>query len=527
MLRYFCISLLLCISLSQVKAQPFTPDKYGYVADKKFHKLIKERGYQLVTKFHKIDSWHEELYANVYFNGEWKYINTSGELFDKSDFQKKHYKAELYNESSDNDDYDLVPEPAPVQESPPVSLPKVANPYSDYSTKSVKGKYGTVNWKTQKVGLPYIYDRISSVSPGIVVIVKDRKYGLAYRSGEIIVAPTYDKINSYNRYYGHNENDPLLIVMDKGKYGVIDTAGKTTVPVIYDMLVKCYECGNDLLKVKLDNKWGVISEGNKQIIPIAYGDVLTNLKTKGIMQVRTIASIKFGLVDTLGKFLLDTVQDFIGVEKKWGHKEGYILYGKDNLFGAIDLKGNPFLPQIYTSISERTDGVFWVQQNKMYGLVDGKGKEMVPVKYLEIVTYIKDGFIIAKDANENYGVLSFDNKELISFSYEELSVYSDQKFFFKKKGKYGIMNKKGKVLKKFKYQKMMNVKDFFLVREEGLEGIIDENENILLPIEFNDISHPTDLFYHGYCKVRKFGTDSYLYADRYGNVTQVVFRNRK
>lgn len=498
-LLIFLLSVTYTLS-NHILAQPFTPDKYGYVKDPKFHKLIKEKGYELVADFHKVESGNDSLYANAYINGEWKYINVNGELkTDKFNYQKRSEREYLTRDYSGADIDDMAPPMPRIEES---------EPYSEYQiTKPGGKKWGTVHSLTQKQGLPYIYDRVSFFSSTIAIIQKDKKFGLAYCNGEIIVSPKYESI--WALFGWVIKPQVLLTVRNNNKYGVIDTTGKIIIPIIYDRLNKLFNYDNGLIAVSLNNKWGLLNSNNKQILPTNYSAI--NRLVNNVIRVKTATTKKYGLIDSMGNFILDTVQDII--EKK--RYRTHIIYRKGNLVGLLTHNGKPFLPQVYDKIEHQDQGFIVVRKAKKYGVVNSKGKVIIPTVYKVVYPNVEKGTIMAMDTLGKWGYIDFENKIVIKLVYDELARFDAAKYFFKRDGQYGIMNTKEKVLKKFKYKTMRKEGDFFVVTENRLKGIVDVEGNILLPIKYHYIRDAHDLYQHGYCKVRING--KYYGVDRYGN----------
>lgn len=496
---YLLIVSLFVVSAfqNQLVAQPFTPDKYGYVKDPKFHKLIKEKGYELVADFHKVESGNDSLYASVYINGTWKYINVYGDLKTTPfDYQKDREEMELY--SRDYSDSELFDDPMPVRNT---------EPYSEYSiTKPAGKKWGTVNSKTKKQGLPYIYDRITYFSPTIAIIQKDEKYGLAYCTGKIIISPKYQGLRSISYVI---KNKDFLVVKQNNKYGIIDPTGKITTPIIYDKLYTCNGCGNSLVNVSLNNKWGLINPTSKIVLPINYSEVKP--LSKNAIRIKIISTRKYGLIDNKGKFILDTTQDRIDIKKH----APYITYRKDGVEGLLTNQGKPLVPPIYNSIEYFKKGFAQVTKGPLRGLINKVGREVIPTHYKVLYIDPRKGQIMAMDSLNKWGYIDFRNRVKIKFEYEQIEHISHDEYFFRRDGNYGLMTSKEVVFKKFKYKNMYKIGAFYVVKENKLSGIIDENENILLPIKYRYIKDAHDFYQHGYCKVRI--NDKYYGVDRYGN----------
>lgn len=501
--RIVLLLLLWCVAHT-LYSQPFSPDKHGYVKDPKFHKLIKEKGYELVANFHKVESGNDSLYASVYIDGEWKYINVYGELkLDKFDYQKRDEENNWYSKEYSGSNI--------FEEQ--VEMPRIesSTPSSNYSiTKPSGKKWGTVHNETKEQGLPYIYDKIIHHNYTTAIIAKDNRYGLALYSGKIILEPTYERISTLTP---STDSKKLLLVKQNNKYGILDTTGEIITPIIYDGLYVCNYCGVNIFKISKGNKWGLLSSENQVILPTNYRNIEPIYNN--VIRIQTFATNKYGLVDSEGKFIIDTTQDRIEKVKYYKDYVSHIKYRKDGLEGLLTNKGKPFVPQVYNHIESFQKGYAQVVKNAHRGLINKAGKEIIPPHYKVLYIDSKTGLIMAMDSLDKWGYINFKNKVKIKFVYDELQHIGKAEYFFKRDGEYGLMTSKEVVFKKFKYKKMRKIGAFYVVEENNLSGIIDENENILLPIKYRYIKDAHDFYQHGYCKVRIDG--QYYGVDRYGN----------
>lgn len=99
-------------------------------------------------------------------------------------------------------------------------------------------------------------------------------------------------------------------------------------------------------------------------------------------------------------------------------EDGMIIVKKNNYYGVIDLKGNIIVDcDKYTYMDDFSNGMALVTVNDKYGFIDTKGKLVIPLEY-----------------DDPYGGPDVFSK-------------TDDVAWVKKDGKWGIVNKKGEVVK--------------------------------------------------------------------------------
>lgn len=206
----------------------------------------------------------------------------------------------------------------------------------------------------------------------------------------------------------------------------------------------------------------------------------------------------------------------------------FMIAKKDKKYGVIDrlnrevlaFEYNKIAP-IYINYSEKkTTGYLYIEKGKLKGIIDGKGKIIVPVIYPYLQTMKNDGYIVGT-AEGTYGILSVDGKEMHPVTLEgEAAPGIGNSFIFKKNGKYGTIDPKGKTVIPFKYEAMKfntsydgKTGNLYVVKLNGKVGAINKQEKVIVPFEYDDI-RPT--LYKQMLSVKK-GT-KYGILDRKGKV---------
>lgn len=504
-IQFLLILFCCCFSIA-VTAQPFVADKYGYVKDTAFHKLIKERDYKIVGAF---DSMYSNYVAQVYYMNEWRYIDNYGNLI--AEIEEEDDYGDFYPEVRE---INIGDEGFDVVAVPPDERGASRKDNDEYEVVFVNGKSGTKHKKTGKTGLKPIYDIFTLYGNGLIGLRKDGKHGMAYSNGKVFIEPIHDEvIRIYS--YGVYQNSAFRIKKE-GKFGLVDSLGKVLFKTEYQMIANAYDCNTGKqqpLLVKKDDKWKLVSITNVQLAPGEYADIKPLII--GLIKF-THPNNKVGLLNCKGEVLLDS-QDKI----TYDYYEGLITFEKNRLIGKMKPDGSIKVKQRFESIYDLGDGYTRVMQNGKYGLINKNEEFIVPPMY-DGVDVIKSWGLIAVEERKTqpvlhskHGLLDMKGKVVINVLYDALDKVSDSVLYFEKDNKFGLMGWDEKVIKYFEYDRVHRVGHYYTVSKNYREGIIDVDGNVLLPVKYDYVKDGYDFYRRGYCRV-KLNRQYYL-VDRYGN----------
>jgi len=308
--------------------------------------------------------------------------------------------------------------------------------------KNMEGKYG-ISSLENKIVLPYLYDNIRpfknayKVKKGFLVglidaeynetlptqyedikiaekgnwyIYKNKKMGLANAKGEPLIAPEYDTIEIYTKFieitkngkkgllktdyapfipceyetielYSHSftPEKPFTIFKQNGLKGVFDINGKVAIPAIYEELENYIK---DHFIVKKAGKWGVITTQGNEFIKIEYDEVYPLYTEKGAY-FRLTQNKKEALISSKGEVIIPMKYDELGhFTLDMNLNMGVKQKGK---WGFINSKQKMVIKPIYDDvqmfqkIGENAYNV--VKKGNLYGVIDAKGKTIVPFLY--------------------------------------------------------------------------------------------------------------------------------------------------
>lgn len=321
--------------------------------------------------------------------------------------------------------------------------------------------------------IPLIYDRIGKkTEQGLIAVWKDNKTGFIDAKGNTIVPVVYNSIGYYN--------DGLYQLKKEGKFGVVDTTGNIIVACQYDRVYYS----------KLGNRGilGLVKDGDEELLD---SKTLTPFLSQEYSQIKFLGysstkallvqdGDKFQLLDLNGKPISHPPFDAITI---WNE---YLMITKGDKKGLIDFDGKVILPAIYNDINNSLWGLFEVQQQNKRGLVNQQGKIILPTIYDAIQVREKTNTIELYLKGKK-GLAKRDGTILLACKYDVIKRLPNQIVYVKQGNKYGLaFTDKDSIqciydkIEQFSKEKM-------IVQLGDQQGIIDKNQNIVLPIIYDQI----------------------------------------
>lgn len=320
------------------------------------------------------------------------------------------------------------------------------------------GKYGLINFKGEKI-LDTVYDEIYSLKgvKNSLIIKKDGNTGICNNYGNIIADTIYKDVKSL----GNNYENGYAIVTAENHFGVIGIDKSIIMEPIYEEIK--YIGSKDFYAVKIENKFYLFDNLTKTTSQIGY----------------------------------ESIENIINDN---------IIIKANNLYGIVDKAGTPKVPPIYESLENAFSNYYIAKKAGKYGLIDSDGVEKVEFKYVDI-TANKSGEFIRADLDEIESVLLNNNLEqkvsgIISeindtkgyirvrvdqeYKYYNFKLEEKQNrdifagntlFLIKENGKYGYVNKDGKVIVECTYDdaKEQNAYGYCVVQKDGKWGSLNSN----------------------------------------------------
>ena len=225
--------------------------------------------------------------------------------------------------------------------------------------------------------------------------------------------------------------------------------------ILYLLTSAQFEASN-LLPIKIKQKWGLIDENGNIVMEPKY-DLIGN---------------KFGMQRT-------TVSRFTS---------NYITVQSDNKIGLITFQGEEILAPLFDEVIDVfPDSVFTVKNDGKLLVVNEKGETLFDGKYEEVIpiSAIRNFYIIREDGK--YGLLKKGEGYIIQPEYLLLKIHKNRKPFLEfktetsaKKEKYGIIDFENNIVlpAEFDSIKMIN-ENLYLTKKEFFE-LRDNKNNIYI-----------------------------------------------
>jgi hypothetical protein len=221
---------------------------------------------------------------------------------------------------------------------------------------------------------------------------------------------------------------------------------------------------------------------------------------------------KYGFIDTLGNWVIKPKYDdalnfsegFASVckndscfyinkegsktsdyvyEETENYKDGIAIVKKDNVYYLINRSGQ-FISKGYQDINESFSKLYVCKQNNLYGAINLKGEIIIPFSYNKLGNF-KNRF--AYYLSSQYGLVDINNRTLEA-QWEWISdVDSNSIAIVKKKNQFGLMNVNEQIILPCEYDYLTHCKDdIYLVVKNNLYGFFNSKEKCFITsIEYN------------------------------------------
>jgi len=386
---------------------------------------------------YKIEEISEFKYYTIKYNGKVGIIDTNGNQIISPE-------------------YDSIKIPNPQK---PVFICTYNYNYEtgEYDTKILNDKAEEIFTEYEEVSCIALKNLITEVpyEKSVLKYKKDGKYGLMNFEGKIIVKPIYDEID--NLLYKEGE----LLVKKEDKYGVINIKGTVLIEIKYDDISSDgyysanskYKKDGYIVSTKTEDgyRYGYIDYSGKQLLKIEYNNIyrINNIENDEEIYLVAEKNGQAGLIKNDKQILNHQYQSI-----EYDDQNEILILEKNKKCGVSKLNGNSILGIDYTTITIEGIYIYAEKDNQTY-IYDLNGNKQTSIKYKDII----------KTDNEEYSV-TIDNK-----------------------GKYGIINKDGKIIVTNRYYYIEYLYDdyFIAVGDAGKSGIINNRDDVIVPIKYDVI----------------------------------------
>lgn len=300
------------------------------------------------------------------------------------------------------------------------------------------------------------------------------------------------------------EGCSLLSLFKDTLISFADRSGNIIAPLIYENSI--YDGDGPILAtrghivVRKDGKYGVIDTAGRVVVPLKYsGDYMFIDLKEPILYISSYSDEKY--TEHLVRFNGDTI---ISGEDVWYMTDGVVKVCRDKLYGLYDTTGREIVKCQYDIFSlYPNNGLYSVRKGGHWKLIDLKGKEHFTTALSKIddscfVRYSTSGLIfhysnsnsmcgaidtnghtvIPPDSNYTY-VFYDDNERIVMTDEEDYNAY--------------VFDIKGNLLDSYSYIDDFCCEEplskYITVKKNGLYGLVDSCWNLVMPFKFkNELS---------------------------------------
>jgi hypothetical protein len=230
-------------------------------------------------------------------------------------------------------------------------------------------------------------------------------------TGQEVVQPIYVDIWPFITATGQH----FAVYNEAQKVGVLNTKGQQVIPMEYDGL-DLEELQYQSVSMGETNRTGMLKNGDKLIIPVKYGQIVRYDERN---EKEEVVNTAFIVYEGERPFLVDSEGQTVFNQR--GIKFEYLEYGGSGMFfklhskkkrGVFRIGRGLIVPFNYQSVEPLVldnNYYFTVKQGKKYGVIDGMGKIIAPVKYKSIYES-GEGLFEMTDTNRKAFMLTKDFK---------------------------------------------------------------------------------------------------------------------
>jgi hypothetical protein len=362
---------------------------------------------------------------------------------------------------------------------------------SGYFKVVQNGKVGLVQANGKEV-FPCVYAEIGYKSQNEWWVLQNDKVGLVNEKGKILLPIAYEGVTKSEYFVGKYEKDTWVneelsaapnyyILRKQGKLILINDKKKRVLP---KEMTEIRLTKNHIFAKEMPNSpyesYDTLGNFEKNLKVFAI-----DWNFSGYMPFFVVIENFKSQVLTLNGDLLPEKYDKIFREGK----ESFVL--KKDKIGALNGKGELVIPPDYEILNQlegiKRDVFFEAKKGDKRGILDAKGKEVLPFVYDGFTTYqVGDGFSVAQ--NGKWGKIDTFFRLLVPCKYNA-PIYGNS---FKEGNKMGWLNEKGEEVLPPIYENIQEAGDYVKLKLDAMKGVADKQGKIILPLEYEWIDNIND-----------------------------------
>ena len=253
-----------------------------------------------------------------------------------------------------------------------------------------------------------------------------------------------------------------------------------------------------------NNKWGVMNQKGEVIIQPTYDEMIIIPQKNTDIFVCTYnvdygnETYKTKVLNASGDQILTEYENVEIIQNTDGSNTWYekdvLKFTENGKYGLIDFKGREVLPAEYDNIYV-LDGIeksLIIEKDGKKGLLSSStGEIIISPEYAEISSLTdnyEDGYIVKKQENKN-GIISLDKKVILEPKYDEIKKVSKNGYYaVVQTGKLAVIDKTGNIVLDSGFDSIEEIDtENFIIIKDSKYGIITKDGKEIVPVEYEDI----------------------------------------
>ena len=247
-----------------------------------------------------------------------------------------------------------------------------------------------------------------------------------------------------------------------------------------------------------DNKWGVINSSGNYVIEPSYSEMIVVPNSKlGVF----VVTYNTKVLNEKDEKILTEYENVEAIPNQ--DKNGNLCYAKNVLkfqkegkYGLIDFKGKNILPAEYQEITAISgiENSLKIKKDDKYGIANEEGKIIIEPKYADIDILGKDdksGFIVKDDLGK-YGIINYLNEQVIETQYNSVEkVYGNDLYVVSEGGTQKLVNKQSEDVLTTGFDAITQIlsgeENMVIFRKNNKYGIMDLSGQVKLEAKYDSL----------------------------------------
>ena len=328
-------------------------------------------------------------------------------------------------------------------------------------------KWGLINADGDLV-LDPVYDAIGEFkSFGYAIMQREGKVGLLGPNGREILAPAYQDLKVLT--------PELMAVLQDDQWTIINLKGKVVLATGYD---RVRALTSEFLSFQENGKWGVVSRRGEKVVACRFDGV--QFQADGYFLTRKEDHL--GVLTWEGEEILPPRYDDIQIEEP-----GLIFFKKHNRWGMADCHSGIRIPAAYDRIEVVGEQFIRLLKGGKLALYSLACERMISEGEYDDGYLFSDQALLVKH-NRLLGLLDTCGKQVLPVRFFEIHPFGPGQYRVNFRGKWGVVDGSGELLLPLDFDYLAPLKGgLSLARQNGKSGLVNSAAQLVVPALYDQL----------------------------------------